>query len=120
VLSAVLQFFNSESSEVDEILESFRSEISSGVGVGDGDAVGEAEAVGVGVGVGVGFFTATPLFHTSFFPDFTQVNFLPFAVAVTPAFLQASPAFTAATALSGATNKTSEIKMISGRFICLS
>jgi hypothetical protein len=118
VLSAVLQFFNSESSEVDEILESFRSEISSGVGVGDGDAVGEAEVVGVGVGVG--FFTATPLFHTSFFPDFTQVNFLPFAVAVTPAFLQASPAFTAATALSGATNKTSEIRTISGRFICLS
>ena len=118
MLSAVLQFFNSESSEVDEILESFRSEISSGVGVGDGDAVGEAEVVGVGVGVG--FFTATPLFHTSFFPDFTQVNFLPFAVAVTPAFLQASPAFTAATALSGATNKTSEIRTISGRFICLS
>ena len=118
MLSAVLQVFNSESSEVDEILESFRSEISSGVGVGDGDAVGEAEAIGVGVGVG--FFTAMPLFHTSFFPDFTQVNFLPFAVAVTPAFLQASPAFTAATALSGATNKTSEIRTISGRFICLS
>jgi hypothetical protein len=115
VLSAVLQFFNSESSEVDEILESFRSEISSGVGVGDGDAVGEAEVVGVGVGVG--FFTATPLFHTSFFPDFTQVNFLPFAVEVIPAFLQGSPALTAATALSGDTSKLIAINAISVRFI---
>ena len=117
MLSAVLQFFNSESSEVDEILESFRSEISSGVGVGDGDAVGEAEAVGVGVGVGVGFFTATPLFHTDFFPDFTQVNFLPPTVAVAPTFLQVSPALTAATALNGEASTAIATKAISSRFI---
>ena len=34
--------------------------------------VGEGVGVGMGEGVGVGF-TATPLFQTSFFPDFTQL-----------------------------------------------
>jgi hypothetical protein len=38
-----------------------------------------------------------------------QVNFLPLAVAVTPAFLQESPAFTAAMALIGAANKAIEM-----------
>jgi hypothetical protein len=38
----------------------------------------------------------TPLFHTSFLPDLTQVNFLPEAVAVAPAFVHLAPALTAA------------------------
>jgi hypothetical protein len=87
------------------------------VGVGEGEGVGVGEGEGEGEVVGVGFLIATPLFQTSFFPDFTQVNFLPFNVAVLPAFLQGSPALTAATALSGDTNKTAEIKTINGRFI---
>ena len=48
--------------------------------------------IGVGVGVGVGFLIATPLFHTSFVPDFMQVNFLPEAVAVAPTFVHLAPA----------------------------
>ena len=65
-----------------------------GVGVGDGVGVGVevGEGVGVGVGVGVGFLFATPLFHTSFVPDFMQVNFLPEAVAVAPIFEHLAPA----------------------------
>jgi hypothetical protein len=51
---------------------------------------------GVGEGVGVGFFTATPLFQTSFFPDLTHVNFLPAAVAVDPALVHLAPALGAA------------------------
>jgi hypothetical protein len=39
---------------------------------------------------------ATPLFHTSFLPDFTHVNFLPEAVAVAPALVHLAPALTAA------------------------
>jgi hypothetical protein len=35
---------------------------------------------------------ATPLFQTSFVPDLTQVNFLPDAVAVVPAFVHLAPA----------------------------
>jgi hypothetical protein len=78
------------------------------VGVGVGVGVGVATAVGVGVGVGstglktglrFGFaaaLTATPLFHTSLVPDFTQVNFFPAAVAVDPALVHLAPALTAA------------------------
>ena len=53
----------------------------------------------VGDAVGFGAEFATPLFHTSFFPLFTQVYFLPALVEVAPTFLQVSPAFTAAIAL---------------------
>ena len=83
--------------------------ITVGVGVGDGNTVGvelgvgEATGVGVAVGDAVGFGTefATPLFQMSFLPLFMQVNFLPPAVAVAPAFLQLSPALTAAMAFIG-------------------
>jgi hypothetical protein len=76
----------------------------SGVGVGVGVAVGAGMGVGEGVGVGsaglkTGFrvgcgaaLIATPLFQTNFVPDLTQVNFLPEAVAVEPAFVHLAPA----------------------------
>jgi hypothetical protein len=53
-------------------------------------------ASGVGEGFGVADLMATPLFHTSFVPDLTHVNFLPDAVAVDPALVHLAPAFTAA------------------------
>ena len=70
------------------------------IAVGVGVAVGVADGVAVGVaeGVGVGTTTVTPLFHTSFLPLFTQVYFLPPAVIVWPAFLQALPTFGAVAA----------------------
>jgi uncharacterized membrane protein YjjB (DUF3815 family) len=72
--------------------------------------VGVGVAVGVGVGVGVGStglktgfnsgfaaaFTDTPLFHTSIFPDLTQVYLTPAAVLVCPCFAHLVPGFTAA------------------------
>jgi hypothetical protein len=61
-----------------------------GVGVGSGDGDGEGE--GVGVATGDGFLIATPLFQTSFFPDLTQVNFLPASLAVAPALVHLAPA----------------------------
>ena len=74
-----------------------------GVGVDEGFGVAITEGVRVGVGLGElagnGFGAAlilTPLFHTSFFPDLTHVNFLPAAVAVAPALVHLAPAFTAA------------------------
>ena len=73
-----------------------------GVGVGVGAGAGAAMGVGVGEGVGVGFatgkgfLTATPLFHTSFFPDLMQVNFFPPETEVAPAFVHLAPALTAA------------------------
>ena len=55
------------------------------------------------LGFGVGFrfglgaaLTAMPLFQTSFVPDLTQVNFLPEAVEVDPAFVHLAPALAAA------------------------
>ena len=59
------------------------------LGVAEGVALGVAEGVALGVGVGV----ATPLFQINFFPDFTQVYFLPKFVARSPTFLQVAPAF---------------------------
>jgi hypothetical protein len=59
----------------------------------------------------------SPLFQTNFLPLLIQVNFFPFAVAVLPAFLQASPAFTAATALRGAKKTEMMISPPSHRFI---
>jgi hypothetical protein len=49
--------------------------VGNGVGVGEGvgDGVGVGEGVGVDEGVGVAFLTVTPLFHTNFLPDLTQV-----------------------------------------------
>ena len=56
------------------ILENVRSfSVGVGVGVGVGDGVGVGEGVGVDEGVGVAFLTVTPLFHTNFLPDLTQV-----------------------------------------------
>jgi hypothetical protein len=43
-------------------------------------------------------FIATPLFQTSFVPDFTQVNFLPPTVAVVPTFVHFAPALAVANA----------------------
>ena len=67
-----------------------------GVGIGVGVAVGVGSGVGVEVGVGVamgkGFLIKTPLFQASLVPDFMQVNFLPDAVAVDPAFAHLAPA----------------------------
>jgi hypothetical protein len=92
-----------------------------GVAVGIGVTAGFGEGVGSGeivaIGVGVGFTTATPLFQTSFLPLLMHVNFLPLVVAVAPTFLQLSPAFTAATALMGATKRASAIEMPSNFFI---
>jgi hypothetical protein len=67
-----------------------------GVGVGVDSGVGEGEGVGVGVATGKGFFTATPLFQTSFVPDLTQVNFFPPETEVAPTFVHLAPALTAA------------------------
>ena len=69
-----------------------------GVGVGVGVSVGSGAGVGVGVGVTTedGFAIATPLFHTSLLPDLIQVNFLPAAIAVDPAFVHLVPALAAA------------------------
>ena len=67
---------------------------SDGVGVGEPPIapIGSPTAVGfVGVGFGAALI-ATPLFHTSFVPDLTQVNFLPPAVAVAPALVHLAPA----------------------------
>jgi hypothetical protein len=65
------------------------------VGVGVGSGVGDGVGVGVGVATGVGFLIATPLFQTSFLPDFTQVYLIPLVVLVWPAFLQVVPGLTA-------------------------
>jgi hypothetical protein len=51
------------------------------------------------VGVGVGFFTATPLFHTNFFPDLTQVYLIPDDVLIFPSVLHVVPGLTAASAM---------------------
>ena len=73
---------------------------STGLMLGAGVGVGTEEGVGVGstglnTGLGDGFgaaLTATPLFHTSFVPDLTQVNFFPPKVAVDPALVHFAPA----------------------------
>ena len=78
------------------------------VGVTVGVGVGVADGVGVTEGVGTGTDTGTPLFHTSFLPLFTQVYFLPPAVIVWPAFLQALPAFGAVAAWATEATRTKE------------
>ena len=89
------------------------------MGVEVTSGVGEGVGVGVGVGVtaGTGFAIATPLFQTSFLPLLMQVYFLPLAVAVAPAFLQVSPAFTAAIAFMGTRNSARAINEPSNFFI---
>ena len=67
-----------------------------GVGVGVTVGVGVGEGVGVGVGVGFGLTTATPLFHTSFLPLFTQVYLMPLTVEIAPALLHFAPGFNVA------------------------
>jgi hypothetical protein len=52
-----------------------------------------ATGVEVGVGEGVGFFTVTGLFHTSFLPLFTQVNFLVPTTCTLPSGAQVAPVF---------------------------
>jgi hypothetical protein len=69
-----------------------------GVGVGTGVGVGVG-STGLNTGLGDGFAAAlivTPLFQTSFVPDFIHVNFLPDAVAVVPALVHLAPALGAA------------------------
>ncbi len=78
--------------------------VTEGVGVGSGDGSG----VAVGVATGVGGLTATPLFQTSFEPDFMQVNFLPPAVDVAPTFVHLRPALGVA-AWTGTERVTSSI-----------
>lgn len=58
-------------------------------GVGEGVGVGVGAATGARVGAGLG--RATPLFHTSFFPLFTQVNFFPPVVCVAPVLGHEAP-----------------------------
>jgi hypothetical protein len=50
----------------------------------------------VGAKVGVGFLMEKPLFQINFFPDFVHVYFLPDAIEVIPALVQAPPALAAA------------------------
>jgi hypothetical protein len=95
--------------------------VAAGDGVCAGTGVVEGEGVGNGTGLVVGFGAATsfvPLFHTSFLPLLIHVNFLPLAVAVVPAFLQLSPALTAATAFNGAMKKVTDTMTTSNFFIC--
>ena len=61
--------------------------------------------------------TAAPLSHTSFFPFFMQVYFLPTDVVVEPAFEQVLPAFGAANALFGISSAKANTKAISGFFM---
>ena len=72
--------------------------VGKGVGVGVGVALGVGVGVGVGVATGAGFLAATPLFHTNFLPDLTQVYLIPEDVLVLPSTLQAVPGLTAASA----------------------
>jgi hypothetical protein len=64
--------------------------------------------VTVGEGFGAAALIATPLFHTSFVPDLTHVNFLPDAVAVDPALVHLAPAL-GVTAWTGATRVMSKM-----------
>lgn len=69
-----------------------------GVADGVGTGVGEADGVGTPVGIGAGVETFTPLFQTSFLPDFTQVYLNPLTVEVKFNLEQDSPVLTAANA----------------------
>ena len=67
------------------------------VGEGDkvGSGVGEALIAGLGEGLGDGFgaaTTTTPLFHTNFLPDLTQVKVFPLDTSLIPTLGQELPA----------------------------
>jgi hypothetical protein len=64
--------------------------VSEGVGVGVGEGV--EEGVALGAAITVGFFTATPLFQISFFPESTQVYNFPELIEVLFFFMQVAPA----------------------------
>ena len=64
-----------------------------GDGVADADGDGEATGAGVTVGVATTF---TPLLHTNFLPDLTQVNLYPLTFDVEFNFVQVPPAFAVA------------------------
>jgi hypothetical protein len=63
---------------------------------GKGDATGETEGRGVAGCCGGACLIATPLFHTSFLPLLTQVNFFPLTTFVAPALVHFVPAIEAA------------------------
>ena len=69
-----------------------------GVGVGVSEGVGEGvgegveEGVALGAAITVGFFSATPLFQTSFFPESTQVYNFPEVIEVLFFLKQDAPA----------------------------
>jgi hypothetical protein len=65
-----------------------------GEGIGVGSGVGEALITGLGEGVGLGFgaATTTPLFHTNFLPDLTQVKVFPLDTSLIPTLGQELPA----------------------------
>ena len=70
-----------------------------GVGVAAGVGVG---STGLKTGFKSGFaaaFTDTPLFHTNFLPDLTQVYLIPDDVLVFPSVLHVVPGLTAASAM---------------------
>ena len=63
-----------------------------GVGSGVGEALIAGLGEGVGVGLGFGVATTTPLFHTNFLPDLTQVKVLPLNTSLVPTLGQELPA----------------------------
>jgi hypothetical protein len=72
----------------------------SGVGAGVGITTGVG-ATGFTTGFKTGFaaaFTETPLLHTNFVPDFTQVYLIPAEVLVSPCCVHFVPGLTAAVA----------------------
>ena len=83
--------------------------------------VGVTAGASADVEVSAGFTTATPLFQINFFPDLTQVYFLPAAVLICPTFLHASPALTAALEIAGLIAKAKEAinAMTRARFMFL-
>ena len=78
-MSVVLHISNFDNSALEVIRESNLNKFL-------GEAGGSINGIGLGVAR-----TTTPLFQTNFEPAFTQVYFLPNAVAVSPAFLQLLP-----------------------------
>ena len=61
-------------------------------GVGEGLGEGVEEGVALGAAITVGFFTAKPLFQTSFFPESTQVYNFPEVIEVLFFLKQVPPA----------------------------
>jgi len=86
------------------------------LGVADGVGIGVAVAETAGVGVDFGA-TGTLLFHTNFLPLLMQVYCFPANVELIPAFLQLSPAFTAAKAFKGVTKRATTVSTPSNFFI---